>query len=285
MLRPTWWIRLPRSPKNFATSRHYSGPLLASHDDVFDDTLACRRWPCLLVFGGNDRRQDRSLSVVSRIDIQLVRNDNQDSIPAFRQAAIERFSALFRRDRAPLRIFEQGIRFEGSPLYEIYKAGCVELCFQLLGSSEVDETFRDRLETADKITPPQMRAVTAAMERAVGEAGLKLESQMIILSTAVSGAPFLGLLGTVWGVMDAFGGIARTGSANLAAMAPGVAGALITTVFGLLVAIPAMFGYNFLVTSVRSMIVQAENFAAELSSEIEHRFVAHTSRESRRHLV
>ena len=141
---------------------------------------------------------------------------------------------------------------------------------------EVDETFRDRLETADKITPPQMRAVTAAMERAVGEAGLKLESQMIILSTAVSGAPFLGLLGTVWGVMDAFGGIARTGSANLAAMAPGVAGALITTVFGLLVAIPAMFGYNFLVTSVRSMIVQAENFAAELSSEIEHRFVEHT---------
>jgi biopolymer transport protein TolQ len=203
----------------------------------------------------------------------------------FAKRQSERFSALFRRDRAPLRIFEQGIRFEGSPLYEIYKAGCVELCFQLLGSSEVDETFRDRLETADKITPPQMRAVTAAMERAVGEAGLKLESQMIILSTAVSGAPFLGLLGTVWGVMDAFGGIARTGSANLAAMAPGVAGALITTVFGLLVAIPAMFGYNFLVTSVRSMIVQAENFAAELSSEIEHRFVAHSSRESRRHLV
>ena len=129
----------------------------------------------------------------------------------FAKRQSERFSALFRRDRAPLRIFEQGIRFEGSPLYEIYKAGCVELCFQLLGSSEVDETFRDRLETADKITPPQMRAVTAAMERAVGEAGLKLESQMIILSTAVSGAPFLGLLGTVWGVMDAFGGIARTG--------------------------------------------------------------------------
>jgi biopolymer transport protein TolQ len=203
----------------------------------------------------------------------------------FARRQSQRFSALFHRDRAPLRIFEQGIRFEGSPLYEIYKAGCVELCFQLLGSSEVDETFRDRLETADKISPPQMRSVTAAMERAVGEAGLKLESQMIILSTAVSGAPFLGLLGTVWGVMDAFGGIARTGSANLAAMAPGVAGALITTVFGLLVAIPAMFGYNFLVTSVRSMIVQAENFAAELSSEIEHRFVEHSARESRRHLV
>jgi biopolymer transport protein ExbB/TolQ len=193
-----------------------------------------------------------------------------------------RFSALFHQDRTPLRIFEQGVHFDGSPLYEIYDAGCTELCFQLLGSTEVDETFRARMETADKITPAQMRAVQAAMERAVGEAGLKLESQMIILSTAVSGAPFLGLLGTVWGVMDAFGGIAQSGSANLAAMAPGVAGALITTVVGLLVAIPAMFGYNFLVTSLRSMIVQAENFAGELSSEIEHRFVEHGSRESRK---
>ena len=198
---------------------------------------------------------------------------------ARRQSA--RFSALFRRDRTPLRIYEQGVHFEGSPLYQIYQAGCAELCFQLLGSTEVDETFKARLDSADKITPAQMRAVTVAMERAVGEAALRLESQMIILSTAVSGAPFVGLLGTVWGVMDAFSGIAQSGSASLAAMAPGVAGALITTVVGLLVAIPAMFGYNFLVTSVRSMIVQADNFAAELSSEIEHRYVEHGSR---RHL-
>lgn len=200
----------------------------------------------------------------------------------FARRQSDRFSALFRQDRTPLRLFEQGVRFEGSPLYEIYEAGCEELCFQLLGSTEVDETFRARMETADKITPAQMRAVQAAMERAVGEAGLKLESQMIILSTAVSGAPFLGLLGTVWGVMDAFGGIAQAGTANLAAMAPGVAGALITTVVALLVAIPAMFGYNFLVTSVRSLIVQAENFAAELCSEIEHRYVEHGSREPRK---
>lgn len=200
----------------------------------------------------------------------------------FAKRQSERFSAVFHRDRMPLRIFEQEARFDGSPLYEIYEAGCQELCFQLLGSTEIDETYRARLETAEKISPAQMRAVQAAMERAVGEAGLKLESQMIILSTAVSGAPFLGLLGTVWGVMDAFSGVAQSGSANLAAMAPGVSGALITTVVGLLVAIPAMFGYNFLVTSVRSMIVQAENFAGELASEMEHRFVEHGSREARR---
>ena len=202
----------------------------------------------------------------------------------FARRQSERFSALFHQDRTPLRIYEQELFFDGSPLFEIYHAGCAELCFQLLGSTEVDETYRARLEDAEKITPAQMRSVQSAMERAIGEAGLKLESQMIILSTAVSGAPFLGLLGTVWGVMDAFGGIAQAGNANLAAMAPGVAGALITTVVALLVAIPAMFGYNFLVTSVRSMIVQAENFAGELSSEIEHRYVEHGARETRRPL-
>jgi biopolymer transport protein TolQ len=200
----------------------------------------------------------------------------------FAKRQSDRFSAAFHRDRTPLRLYEQGVRFDGSPLFEIYEAGCQELCFQMLGSTEVDETYRARLESADKITPAQMRAVQAAMERAIGEAGLKLESQMIILSTAVSGAPFLGLLGTVWGVMDAFSGVAQSGSANLAAMAPGVSGALITTVVGLLVAIPAMFGYNFLVTSVRSMVVQAENFAGELASEIEHRFVEHGTREVRK---
>ncbi|MDX2080553.1 MAG: MotA/TolQ/ExbB proton channel family protein [Terrimicrobiaceae bacterium] len=200
----------------------------------------------------------------------------------FARRQSERFSSLFHRDRAPLRIYEQGVQFEGSPLYAIYRAGTAELCFQMLGSTEVDETFRARLEAADKISPAQMRSVQAAMERAVGESALELESHMIILATAVSGGPFLGLLGTVWGVMDAFAGIAMAGTANLAAMAPGVSGSLITTVVGLLVAIPAMFGYNFLVTSVRSVLVQSDNFAAELSSEIEHRFVEHGHRETRR---
>ncbi len=194
---------------------------------------------------------------------------------SFARKQSERFSALFRRDRQPLRIYEEGLHFEGSPLHRIYRAGCDELCFQMLGSTEVDETFRSRVETAPKITPAQMRAVTAAMERAVGESALRLESHMNILSMAVSGAPFIGLLGTVWGVMDAFSGIAVAGNANLSAMAPGVSGALVTTVVGLLVAIPAMFGYNFLVTTVRTAIVQSDNFAAELASAFEHRFVAH----------
>ena len=186
----------------------------------------------------------------------------------------ERFLSVYHQDRQPLRVYEEGVFWDGSNIFEIYEAGASELSFQMLGAIEVDDTFASRLQTAEKISPAQMRSVQAAMERAVGEAALKLESQMIILSTAVSGAPFLGLLGTVWGVMDAFAGIAIAGNANLSAMAPGISGSLITTIVGLLVAIPAMFGYNFLVTTVRSMLVQADNFAAEFSSEIEHCYVA-----------
>ena len=187
----------------------------------------------------------------------------------------EAFLEQFRADRLPLRMYESGHAYDGAPIFEVYHAGCQEMTFHLLGSTEVDETFHSRLEIAEKVTPAQLRAVSAVMERAVGEEALRLESQLILLSTAVSGAPFLGLLGTVWGVMDTFTGVAIAGKPNLAAMAPGVSGALITTVIALLVAIPAMFGYNFILTSIRSLIVQMDNFAAELESEFEHKYVSH----------
>jgi biopolymer transport protein ExbB/TolQ len=191
-----------------------------------------------------------------------------------------RFTAAFRQDRQPFRLFEKNARFLGSANFNVYRAGCNEMAFHLLGSPEVDETFRGRLEIADKISPAQMGSVNAAMERAVGETALALESQMILLATAVSGSPFLGLLGTVWGVMDAFSGVAMAGTASLGAMAPGVSGALITTVTALCVAIPAMFGYNFLVTSIRSLIVEMDNFAAELASDFEHKYVEHGADEA-----
>jgi hypothetical protein len=132
------------------------------------------------------------------------------------------------------------------PAYAVYLAGCRELTFHLLGTTEIDDTFSSRLAEADRISPVAMNSVRSAMEREVGEQALRLEDRMTVLATAVSGAPFLGLLGTVWGVMDTFSGIAIANHASLAAMAPGVSGALITTVTGLLVAIPAMFGYNYL---------------------------------------
>src|SRR5262249_18639339 len=92
-----------------------------------------------------------------------------------------------------------------------------------------------------------------------------------------SGAPFLGLLGTVWGVMSAFSGIAlaaaRGGRTDLSAMAPGVSGALVTTVAGLLVAIPSMFGYNWLGRNLRVLTLALDNFAQELVSNMETEYL------------
>ncbi|MDI9401167.1 MAG: MotA/TolQ/ExbB proton channel family protein [Limisphaerales bacterium] len=110
------------------------------------------------------------------------------------------------------------------------------------------------------------------MERSVAEESLKLESGLIMLAIAVSGSPFLGLLGTVWGVMSAFSYVAVAQSADLATMAPGVAGALIATVGGLLVAIPSMFSYNWLVHNLRVFTVEMDNFAQDLISKIETEF-------------
>jgi biopolymer transport protein TolQ len=191
------------------------------------------------------------------------------------------FLEAFRADRQPLSLYQSGARFFGAPVFTVYQAGCRELCFQMLGSMEVDETFAARLDAAPKISHAQMRMVQTAMERAVGESALRLESQMVLLSTAVSGAPFLGLLGTVWGVMDTFGDVAQAGKASLTAMAPGVSAALITTVTGLLVAIPAMFGYNWLITTLRGVVVELDNFTAELASAFEHKYVDHGARERR----
>src|SRR5207247_9385734 len=75
-----------------------------------------------------------------------------------------RFFAAFRQDRQPLRLFEKNARLPGSPIFNVYRAGGQELTFHLLGSPEVDETFRSRLDIADKASPAKMGAVTAALE-------------------------------------------------------------------------------------------------------------------------
>lgn len=111
--------------------------------------------------------------------------------------------------------------------------------------------------------------VENALQRAVARGTVHYEGRMTLLGSIVSGAPFLGLLGTVWGVMDAFGAIAGGDGASIASLAPGVSGALLTTVAGLLVAIPSVFGYNYLLTQVKIGITELENFASNLADRIE----------------
>ncbi len=189
------------------------------------------------------------------------------------KAETQRFLKRFRLARKPLAIYQNREAYADSPAYIVYLTGCKELTFHLLGTPELDDTFPTRLAEADRISAVAMNSVRSALEREVGEQALRMEDRMTILATAVSGAPFLGLLGTVWGVMDTFSAIAASHSASLTTMAPGVSGALITTVTGLLVAIPAMFGYNFLVVTLRGMTVELDNFAAELASSFDHRYL------------
>src|SRR6201996_4212731 len=184
-----------------------------------------------------------------------------------------RFLKRFRTARKPLAIYQNREAYPDSPSYAVYLAGCRELTFHLLGTTEIDDPFSTRLAEPDRVTPVDMNAVRSALEREVGEQALQMESNMTVLATAVSGAPFLGLLGTVWGVMDTFSAIAASNNASLTTMAPGVSGALITTVTGLLVAIPAMFGYNFLVVTIRGMTVELDNFAGELAASFDHRYL------------
>ncbi len=120
-----------------------------------------------------------------------------------------------------------------------------------------------------KGSPHAVSHVENALQRAVSRGCLIYENRMIMLSSIVSGAPFLGLLGTVWGVMDAFGSIAGQAGASVATLAPGVSGALMTTVAALLVAIPSVFGYNYLLTQAKLMITELENFASHLADRVE----------------
>ncbi len=188
-------------------------------------------------------------------------------------AQTRQYLSRFRSSRKPLLLYQGREIYPQSPAFSVYLAGCQELCFYMLGSCEVDETFTKRVAESDRVSLIVMNAVRSALEREVGVQALRMEDRMTILATAVSGAPFIGLLGTVWGVMDTFTGIAVAGHPDIAAMAPGVAGALITTVTGLLVAIPAMFGYNFLVVTLRRMTVELENFAGELAAAFDHRYL------------
>ena len=124
-----------------------------------------------------------------------------------------------------------------------------------------------------KISVASFDAVRVTLEEAASAEAMSLEKGMIVLSTAVAGGPFIGLLGTVWGVMSTFASIAENNSASLTTMAPGVAAALVATVTGLLVAIPAMFAYNFMVTTIRAITQELDGYATRYATQIEHVYV------------
>jgi biopolymer transport protein ExbB/TolQ len=192
-------------------------------------------------------------------------------ITKFRQLSIARraakkFFAAYSATRDPLDIKRKGESYEGAPAYQLYNRGADELDYHLKHNPVTVKNQR-------RISAASFDAVKVALEEAAATEAMALEKGMIVLSTAVAGGPFIGLLGTVWGVMETFAGIARANAASLTAMAPGVAGALIATVTGLLVAIPAMFAYNFMVTTIRHITQELDGYSTRYATQIEHAYV------------
>ncbi|MBW7894963.1 MAG: MotA/TolQ/ExbB proton channel family protein [Opitutaceae bacterium] len=164
------------------------------------------------------------------------------------------------RDERSLLDLPESFRQRRSVPYADLFADAVESYWRAaaIGKEKSRDSTRARLEHAEN-----------ALQRALARQTLRYESSMIFLATIVSGAPFLGLLGTVWGVMSSFSAISVQQTASIQTIAPGVAAALLTTVAGLVVAIPSMFGYNLLLANTRRLITEMENFASSLADRLE----------------
>jgi biopolymer transport protein TolQ len=144
----------------------------------------------------------------------------------------------------------------GSPLESVYSAGYREIESQVRSGNP-----------HGKVT--SLNAVTVSMQLAAGEEVRKMESYMPWLATTGSVTPFIGLFGTVWGVMDAFTGLGTAGAASLRAVAPGIAEALITTAAGLFTAVPAVIAYNHFLHDIRDFSARMDSFALEVTAVVE----------------
>ncbi len=179
--------------------------------------------------------------------------------------ASKKFKEAFRKTQGTISNFSS-IK-EQSPLFDIYKKGKDELLDYYNISQNDFKRYRIST-TQHKLTTAQIETIRSKLEQTVSDKILELEDKMGFLATAVSVSPFFGLLGTVWGVMMAFISMAVQGKAEISGMAPGISGALLTTVVGLLVAIPSLIGYNFLSNYIRQLTVYMDNFVEEFMAKL-----------------
>ena len=156
------------------------------------------------------------------------------------------------------------------PLAHVYETGRSELYDHwkiAQSSTAVDDLFEPSTEVT--LTAAQVSTIARVLEREINTIQLYLSDWLVVLATAATVSPLLGLLGTVFGVMIAFRAMGAAGSANIAVVGPGISEALVTTVTGLVVAVPSAVGYNYLASRLRVMRERMENFGSEFLSEIE----------------
>lgn len=175
------------------------------------------------------------------------------------------FLEIFRRSKKFSEVHSVCHQLRTSPLVGLFLSGYNELNYQLKarGSGEGGE---------DSVRIQNLESVARSLVRASNAELLKLEKRLPFLATTGSATPFIGLFGTVWGIMNAFQRIGVTQAANISIVAPGVSEALIATAAGLAAAIPAVIFYNYFVNWVKRLSTQMDDFSLEYLNIIERNF-------------
>jgi biopolymer transport protein TolQ len=132
-----------------------------------------------------------------------------------------------------------------------------------------NKTIGELTPERDEISLSSLDNLERSMHKASNTEMTKLENALGFLATTGSASPFIGLFGTVWGIMDTFKGIGARGTATLAVVAPGISEALIATAAGLAAAIPAVIFYNYFLNQSKDMVQEMENFASEFLNIVE----------------
>lgn len=181
-------------------------------------------------------------------------------------AQSQTFLQVFRKSSKFSEVNSVCMQLKASPLVGVFQAGYQEVNQQVRGGGSANQ------QAANKPTVKSLESLSRALARAATVEGTRLDRRVSFLATTASVTPFVGLFGTVWGIMDAFGDIGRMGSANLAVVAPGISEALITTAMGLLAAIPAAVFYNFFSSRIKVLGAMIDDFALEFLNIVERNF-------------
>jgi len=174
------------------------------------------------------------------------------------------FLDIFRRSAKFSEVNAVCPQLKASPLVGVFQAGYIEVNQQVRGGAAPPGSGRPTVRS--------LESLSRSLARAAGVEVTRLERRLSFLATTASVSPFVGLFGTVWGIMDAFADIGRMGSANLAVVAPGISDALITTAMGLFAAIPAAVFFNVFTGRVKVLGSMVDDFALEFLNIVERNF-------------
>jgi biopolymer transport protein TolQ len=183
-----------------------------------------------------------------------------------------KFLQVFRSSSKFSSVSSASSRLKHSPLVGLFQAALNELNHQIRASYDKLQKAGNPIAEPPKARLQNINSINRALLRASSFEVNKLERSLNFLATAAAVSPFLGLFGTIWGIMKSFWGIGLLGSANLSVVAPGISEALITTAVGLIVAIPAVIGYNFLLNKIKILSSEMDDFSLEFLTVSERNF-------------